>query len=160
MRGHDGPANRSQAPGGEGLAMFVRVTIALLACWLGVAAGRAAEEPKAFECKFSRGVTHIYDKGRFARQKAAPLSFGIGAINAPAQTAELKTERGTGTLRMVLAVNATHFIEVVTEGYLNITTIFDKDDAKGAFPAVHSRHLGLLGQPIVTQYQGFCEGKG
>ncbi len=96
MRGHDGPANRSQAPGGEGLAMFVRVTIALLACWLGVAAGRAAEEPKAFECKFSRGVAHIYDKGRFVRQKAAPLSFGIAAIDAQAQTAELKTERGTG----------------------------------------------------------------
>jgi hypothetical protein len=139
--------------------MFVRVTVALLVCWLAIAPGQATEEPKAFECRFSRGVTHTYDKGRFVRQRAAALSFGIGAINAPAQTAELKTERGTGTLRMVLAVNATHFIEVVREGYLNITTIFDKDDAKGAFPAVHSRHLGLLGQPIVTHYQGFCEGK-
>jgi hypothetical protein len=47
----------------------------------------------------------------------------------------------------------------VTEGSLHITTIFDKDDTKGAYPAVHSRHFGLLGQPIVTQYHGFCEAK-
>jgi hypothetical protein len=59
----------------------------------------------------------------------------------------------------VQAVNATHFLEVVTEGYLNITTIYDKDEASGKYPAVHSRHLGILGQPVVTQYQGFCEGK-
>ncbi len=92
-------------------------------------------------------------------EKGAPLAFGIAAINAQAQTADLKTERGTGTLKIVHAVNATHFLEVVTEGWLHITTIFDKDDAKGDYPAVHSRHFGLFGQPIVTQYQGFCAAK-
>ena len=70
-------------------------------------------------------------------------------------------EHGTGTLRVVQAVSATHFLEVAGEGFLHITTIYDKDEAKGgAYPAVHSRHFGILGQPIVTQYQGFCEGKG
>jgi hypothetical protein len=83
----------------------------------------------------------------------------VAAIDHAAQTAELKTQRGTGQLRVVQAVNATHFLEVVTEGYLHITTIYDKDDAKGTYPAVHSRHFGVLGQPVVTQYQGFCEGK-
>ena len=34
-----------------------------------------------------------------------------------------------------------------------------RDDAKGAFPAVHSRHFGVLGQPVIGQYQGFCQGK-
>jgi hypothetical protein len=24
---------------------------------------------------------------------------------------------------------------------------------------VHSRHVSVLGQPVVTQYQGFCEAK-
>jgi hypothetical protein len=48
---------------------------------------------------------------------------------------------------------------VVTEGSLHITTIYDKDESSGAYPAVHSRHFGLLGQPIVSQYHGFCEGK-
>ena len=68
--------------------------------------------------------------------------------------------RGTGRLRVMRAVNAVHFLEVVTEGFLNVTTIYDKDEAKGAYPAVHSRHFGLLGQPIVSQYEGYCEAKG
>jgi hypothetical protein len=118
-----------------------------------------AEEPKEFACTFTNGVAHSYDKGQFMTEKASPLSLGVAAIDHAAQTAELKTQRGTGQLRVVQAVNATHFLEVVTEGYLHITTIYDKDDAKGTYPAVHSRHFGVLGQPVVTQYQGFCEGK-
>jgi hypothetical protein len=119
-----------------------------------------ADEPKAFTCSFAAGVTHAYDKGVFSAEKASPLSFGISGIDAKAQTAELKTERGTGQLRVVQAVNAMHFLEVVTEGFLHITTVYDKDEAKGNYPAVHSRHFGLFGQPLVTHYQGFCEAKG
>lgn len=139
--------------------MVVRLSIALLMCALAGTRAGAADEPKAFACNFASGVAYVYEKGQFVPEKAAPLSFGIAAIDIQAQTADLKTERGTGTLRIAHAVNATHFLEVVTEGSLHITTIFDKDDAKGAYPAVHSRHFGLFGQPIVTQYHGFCEAK-
>jgi hypothetical protein len=139
--------------------MAVRLSTALLLSALAVTAARAAEEPKAFACSFASGAAHVYEKGQFVPEKAAALAFGIAAIDNAAQTAELRTERGAGTLRLVHAVNATHFLEVVTEGSLHITTIFDKDDAKGAYPAVHSRHFGLFGQPIVTQYHGFCQAK-
>ena len=138
--------------------MLARLSIALMALLAAVPA-HAADEPKAYQCNFTSGTAYVYEKGVFAAEKGAPLAFGIAAINAQAQTAALKTERGTGTLKIVHAVNATHFLEVVTEGWLHITTIFDKDDAKGEYPAVHSRHFGLFGQPIVTQYQGFCAAK-
>lgn len=140
--------------------MVVRLSIALLWSALAMTHAAATDEPKAFGCNFASGIAHVYEKGQFVSEKATSLSFGIAAINAEAQTADLKTERGTGTLRIVRAVNAMHFLEVVTEGSLHITTIFDKDDAKGSYPAVHSRHFGLFGQAIVTQYHGFCEAKG
>lgn len=139
-------------------AMIARPAAALLLLLVPALPGRAAEEPRAFVCTFTSGVAHIYESGKFASEKASPLTFGIGAIDARGQTADLLTERGTGHLRVVQAVNAMHFLEVVTEGFLHITTVYDKDD-NGAYPAVHSRHFGMLGQPIVTQYQGFCEGK-
>ncbi|HUC44978.1 MAG TPA: hypothetical protein VMR94_00355 [Hyphomicrobiaceae bacterium] len=120
----------------------------------------AADEPKAFNCTFTEGVTHSYNNGAFVAEKASPLMFGISAIDTKAQSAELKTRGGTGQLRIVQAVNAMHFLEVVTEGFLHLTTVYDKDEAKGAYPAVHSRHFGLFGQPLVTQYQGFCEAAG
>ena len=140
--------------------MYGRAVAALLLSMVLTGAPvRAADEPKEFACTFTNGVAHSYDGGQFATEKASPLSFGVAAIDHAAQTAELKTQRGTGQLRVVQAVNATHFLEVVTEGYLHITTIYDKDEAKGTYPAVHSRHFGVLGQPIVTQYQGACEAK-
>ena len=139
--------------------MYGRTAVVLAAAMLlwGVAA--RAQEPTAFACTFSSGTSFLYEKGRFVAQPASPLSFGIAAIDLAAQTAELKTERGTGQLRVAQAVSATHFLEVVTEGYLNVTTIYDKDEAKGVYPAVHSRHFGVLGQPLVASYQGYCEAK-
>lgn len=139
--------------------MIARPTV-LLMLLVPLATAAAADEPKAFACRFEAGVAHAYDQGRFVSEKAGPIAFGIAAIDARAQTAELETEHGTGTLRVVQAVNATHFLEVAGEGFLHITTVYDKDEGKGGHPAVHSRHFAILGQPIVTQYQGFCEAKG
>jgi hypothetical protein len=137
--------------------MLARPTLALVLVLLAVAPASAVPESKSLNCKFGSGVTHVYEQGGFIHEAAAPLAFGIASINTAAQTADLKTEHGTGTLRLVQAVNAMHFLEVAIEGALYITTVFDKDDAKGAYPAVHSRHFALLGQPIVTHYQGFCQ---
>jgi|SRR5262249_30972234 len=131
--------------------------IAAFALVIVLASPSGADEPRGFQCTFTDGVTHSYDNGAFTAEKASPLAFGIASIDARAQSAELKTRGGTGQLRIVQAVNALHFIEVVTEGFLHLTTIYDKDEAKGAYPAVHSRHFGLFGQPLVTQYQGFCQ---
>ena len=140
--------------------MYGRPAVALLVSMLlSGAAARAAEDPKAFACTFASGISFSYEKGQFATEKASTLSFGVAAIDLGAQTAELKTRGGTGHLRVAQAVNATHFLEVVTEGYLHVTTIYDRDEAKGTYPAVHSRHFGVLGQPIVAQYQGFCEAR-
>jgi hypothetical protein len=142
----------------KGRFMSLRLSAAFLSCVL-LAIAPAAADPTAFVCTFQEGTAHAYDKGQFAAEKAAPITFGISAVNMGTQSADLRTERGTAALRLVQAVNATHFLEVVTEGYLNITTIYDKDEASGKYPAVHSRHQGILGQPVVSQYQGFCEAK-
>jgi hypothetical protein len=138
--------------------MSVRLGATVLLC-LPLGLAQAAADPTGYTCNFAEGTAHAYDQGQFVLEKPAPLSFAIGAINAAAQSAEVRTERGTGSLRLVQAVNATHFLEVVTEGYLNITTVYDRDEATGKYPAVHSRHQGILGQPVIAQYQGFCEAK-
>ncbi len=119
----------------------------------------AAEDPNSFSCTFSDGSAFSYDGGTFKPEKVGPITFDIRAVNPEMQSAELVTPAGSRTLRVVRAVNALHFLEVVGEGFLNMTTIYDRDDAKGAFPAVHSRHFGVLGQPVIGQYQGFCQGK-
>lgn len=124
-----------------------------------VSGSAAAQEPKGYECDFEAGTIRTFADGAFTTKPARKLGFTIGDINLRAQTASLVTPKGTGDLRIVRAIGAIHFLEVVTEGFLNITTIYETANGQGPFPAVHSRHFGLLGTPVVSQYHGMCKAK-
>jgi hypothetical protein len=119
----------------------------------------ANETATGFICTFKAGTTLSYADAKFKRAVAKPLSFEIAAIDLNAQSAALVTAKGRGEVKIVRALNANHFLEVVAEGFLNITTIYDRDAKAAAHPAVHSRHFGLFGEPVVAQYQGFCTPK-
>jgi hypothetical protein len=120
-----------------------------------------AEVPKSLSCTFDAGASGSYEAGKFASKPPSPLSFTIADIDLETQSATLMAapDAKPGKLSVVRAINANHFLEVVTEGFLNLTTVYDRDDAAGKFPAVHSRHFGLLGQPVFGQYTGFCSEK-
>ena len=83
----------------------------------------------------------------------------IEEIDLIRQSATLKMDQGKGELKIVRAIGANHFLEVVTEGFLNMTTIYDAPEAGGPRPAVHSRHFGFFGAPFVSQYYGTCTDK-
>lgn len=116
----------------------------------------AANDPKTLICDFKVGSAHTYEKGGFKAEKAGAVTFRLAAIDPVRQTAEIASPRGSNGVRVVRAINALHFIEIVGEGFMNVTTVYDLDQARKAHPAVHSRHFGLLGQPIVSQYRGYC----
>lgn len=127
--------------------------------WVGAVV--AQDEPTAFTCAFSDGTATSYENGAFKVMHPAPLKFEITDIDLDRQTAHLVTDGNekAGVLKIVRAINANHFLEVVNEGFLNLTTVYDKDPATGKHPAVHSRHLGVLGEPVFAQYSGFCTEK-
>ncbi len=140
-------------------SMLAALTLTL-AAW---ATGAHAEEttPTTFVCEFKIGSTWGYDAGKFTAKEPAPLTFELDNVDLDAQHANLKTGAAgqTGTIAIARALGANHFLEVATEGFWNITTIYDKDPATGLYPAVHSRHTGLVGQPVFAQYAGTCAGK-
>lgn len=109
-------------------------------------------------CTFENGASWSYEAGAFNSTASHPLSFSIRDIDLDGQTAalSLKPDGAGGKLSVVRAINANHFIEAVTEGFLNLTTVYDRDPKTGKHPAVHSRHFGLIGQPVFGQYTGFC----
>jgi hypothetical protein len=121
---------------------------------------RGGEQPKHFACNFDAGYSWTYEAGKFKSAPPADLSFEIGSIDLDNQTASLMIGGKTSnTLKVVRALNANTFIEVANEGFLNLTTIYDLDPATGNYPAVHSRHFGLFGQPMFAQYEGHCTAK-
>ncbi|MFT3730295.1 MAG: hypothetical protein QM780_02565 [Hyphomicrobium sp.] len=132
--------------------------LAFLAALIASGAASAQEDfPKHFVCDFNQGYAWTYDAGKYKAAPPADLAFEISAIDLDRQTASLILEgKPANGLKIVRAINANHFIEVVNEGFLNLTTIYDRDPATGKYPAVHSRHFGLFGQPVFAQYAGTC----
>lgn len=143
---------------GSGEMQLKAFCLSTAALGLSLALGTPARaaDPQSFSCTFKAGAAYAYDKGRFKTERASPLTFKFAAIDAEKQAAQLTTARGGAGVRVMRAVNALHFIEVVGEGFMNVTTVYDRDERRKAHPAVHSRHFGLLGQPIVAQYRGYC----
>jgi hypothetical protein len=122
----------------------------------------AADEglPATYVCTFEKGSSWNYEAGAFNPVAASPLSFEIGKIDLEKQSAELTmNDKSSGQLRVVRALNANSFLEVVDEGFLNLTTVYDLDAATGTYPAVHSRHFGVIGHPLFAQYAGSCKAK-
>lgn len=136
------------------IAMLVLVAGMVLAAPLSA----TAAEP-ALTCTFTSGVVKSFDKGAFKDDKVEALSFRIIDIDLDRQTAALETQQGKGELKIVRAIGANHYLEVVTEGFLNVTTIYEAAQEGEAMPAVHSRHFGFFGQPFVSQYHGTCTAK-
>lgn len=140
---------------GLGAARSVAVLFAVGALSAPVAADDA---PKNLSCSFTGGSAWSYEAGVFQSKPPNPLSFKIENIDLEKQLASLEAAPGAkaGKLSVVRAINANHYLEVVNEGFLNLTTVYDKDEKTGKYPAVHSRHFGILGQPVFGQYTGFC----
>ncbi|MGI9480161.1 MAG: hypothetical protein ACR2PI_25895 [Hyphomicrobiaceae bacterium] len=130
------------------LGWFAFVTVSVL---------QPAAANGAMICNFNAGVVKTYENGVFKDEKLEALSFRIEDVDLVRQTAALRTKQGKGELKIVRAIGANHFLEVVTEGFLNMTTIYDAEKPGMPMPAVHSRHFGFFGAPFVSQYHGICQ---
>jgi hypothetical protein len=136
---------------------------AMTACLLLSSATLAGAQETAgpFVCTFDQGSNWSYDAGKFESKPPATLNFEIDEIDLDGQKARLLIDgKPSGALRVIRALNANHYLEVANEGFLNLTTIYDLDSTSKKYPAVHSRHFGILGQPVFAQYAGTCAVKG
>jgi hypothetical protein len=117
---------------------------------------RADETVKGFACTFTEGTAASYDKGAFRPEPASAIRFEVTEIGLAAQTATLVIGERRATVRVFRGVSALNVLEIVAEGYLNVTTIYDRDVGAATHPAVHARHFGVLSQPVVSHYRGSC----
>ena len=116
----------------------------------------SADSGPRYSCSFGSGASWSVDSATFKAGKGAPLAFEISKVSRKKRTAELTTKSGRTEVKLVAAIDALHFIEVTVSGYLSLTTIYGDGDR---MPAVHSRHLGIVGQPVGGQLTGFCDRK-
>ncbi len=137
------------------------VVLCLAAAGSLAARSEDAPQPSGFACEFKAGTSTSFEAGAFAAKPAAPLAFQLSKIDLEGQSAELATGDAAKpvNVRIIRAISANHYLEVVNEGFLNLTTVYDKQPGSEVYPAVHSRHFGLVGQPVFAQYTGTCTAK-
>ena len=143
------------------MAKFATLIIVVLLGSLSDRVAWGADAPQGYICNFEDGGAWTFQAGKFLPEGGKNLKLEIRHDQKSSTKATLKTSDGSSKLKRVAALDADHYLEVTVGGYLNITTIFNSSNEKNGFPAVHSRHLGILGRPIVSQFRGICRaGKG
>ena len=86
------------------------------------------------------------------------MAFTIAAIDLAKGNAQLVGNLGASPLIVIRGSDGISFIERTPSGNMNVTTVYTTKIKAGGFAAVHSRHVGSPGDPMISQYLGSCEG--
>ena len=128
----------------------------------------AQEEPLA-RLKRLRSLKCEFGPGAHAEWKNGGVNVGSGrfgppgekstihydAISLPTRRARVIGTGGSADLELLPSAVGLTLVEQIPAGGVVITTVYGSYDAKGAFPAVMSKHVDLVG-PFPQQYYGSC----
>jgi hypothetical protein len=118
-----------------------------------------ATEPKAFVCKFTQGASARYDEAEWSvKVLNEKLDLTFAGLNPQQGKAQLIGNAGASDLRFWKGAWTWNFVEVTDTGNVMTTTVFDTSNGKD-FPAVHSRHTSVVGEPLSSQYRGICSAR-
>jgi len=136
-------------------------TIATAAIALSAVLGTAAfaNEPKAFVCKFTQGAAARYDEAEWSvKMLNEKLDLTFAGLNSQQGKAQLIGNAGASDVRFWKGAWTWNFVEVTDVGNVMTTTVFEASGGKD-YPAVHSRHTSVAGEPFPSQYRGTCSAK-
>lgn len=113
-------------------------------------------QPKAFVCVFAGAQFSTFDAEWNVKANSDRLELTFAAIDAKNSRAQLIGNQGAETVLVSVGDHTINFLEITASGNQNLTTVFFKRAKSGLFPAVHSRHIAILGEPTVSHYRGYC----
>ncbi|MBC7625278.1 MAG: hypothetical protein H7232_18075 [Aeromicrobium sp.] len=105
------------------------------------------------ECDFNSGVFHAGSEKTAITSDKFQLLYD--AIDARAGTARLIGNLGASEVKVIERAGRLTFIEVTASGNVTLTTVY-RTGAAAPYPAIHSRHVGLLTEPWGSQMYGTC----
>jgi hypothetical protein len=112
---------------------------------------------KHLSCRF--GVEPMLDAADSSESAdAEPTDFPleITQISVREGLAQIGDTAIDGDVRLIPTNRGLHIYEFNKAGDLSIATVMAKADETGRYPAVLSRHLSVDGDPMPTQFTGYC----
>ena len=122
-------------------------------------AGAADATLKAFSCDFSEGVFTVFEDGKPETEKSGAMSFVFASLDIENGSAQMVGNNGAADINLLQGSDSLHFLEVTPTGNLNVTSVYTTQAKGGRFISVHSRHVGISGEPWMSQFWGTCEAK-
>ena len=115
-----------------------------------------AAEPRAFICKFTQGAAARYDEAEWSvKVLNEKMDLTFASLNSQQGKAQLIGNARASDVQFWKGAWTWNFVEVTDTGNVMTTTVFDRSNGKD-FPAVHSRHTSVAGEPLPSQYRGDC----
>jgi hypothetical protein len=136
---------------------FTIVAITVLFAVFGTNA--VAAESKAFVCKFTQGAAARYDEAEWSvKVLNEKMEFTFAGLNPQQGKAQMVGNVGASDVRFWKGAWTWNFVEVTDTGNVMTTTVFETSNGKD-YPAVHSRHTSVAGEPFPSQYRGICSAR-
>jgi hypothetical protein len=148
---------------GSGLAALL-LTLAAANVDAQIPNSKVLRDVTRVSCVFTLMTTANWDASGAAKVEVKPASFKVSfhSINTEDGTAIVNGPFGPLPIITNLSIWSLHFLQMGSEGFLRLTTVFDTESRPGKYKAVHSIHEytkielpGFTSRP--EQYAGECE---
>jgi hypothetical protein len=117
---------------------------------------QAQDAPKALLCQFPQGVLSNFEKIWSSKSLSENFQLIIAAIDRAGGKAQLIGNAGAADLIVVDGGTVLNFLEITPTGNSTLTSVFLKRTPDDKFPAVHARHMSMIGNAVVSNYRGLC----
>ena len=116
----------------------------------------AVAQPKAIVCEFTSRHSANFDPRYQPNKTGERLALTFASIDVAARSAQLIGNAGAATVTLFASEGKLNFVEVTDGGNITMTSVFALVPSGDPMPAVHSRHMMMLGMALVSQFTGSC----
>jgi len=137
---------------------------AMLSTAPAVAQGFSERAFRSFTCKFESGTTARFDTEWDVKAAGDKIDFRLEGIDTAQAKAKVVGPFGMTNALLFRGNSSLNFLEIASDGNQTFTTIFFSYQREGKqqgtavwYPAVHSRHMMIGRNPVVSHYRGYCQ---
>jgi hypothetical protein len=109
----------------------------------------------AYVCDFPQGYSWESTGENYKGEKTSETMNFTLTVDSP-NTGKMIGNAGASEVSVLDTAEGTSFLEQTPSGNIAVTTVF-KATQSNKRKAVHSRHMNLLENPLISQYVGNCE---
>jgi hypothetical protein len=116
---------------------------------------------KALRCQTAAGTATTWEVGHpNSKPSESVLAYSVQDIDTARGSATMVGRGGSAQVTIVRTASTLSFLEQASNGGVFLTTVYVSTLAgpgPGRFAAVDSRHNPLIGDPVSSQFHGWCE---